>query len=450
MLLRKVLLVLLIFGLTPYFTGCTSKNVEEPTNEVVAGSDVSEEDEDIESDEDDDLADSDEDVDEDEDDLTSADNDTEEESLTDESDDLEAEGQVADQEVDDPEASEPQDVADATVTDEQPALEEPAETETLEEVTAEEPTPVKKSYIPVKKIALTPFEKNTELVNAVYIARPNDSIDSVSQKIFGVQEKRSHLLKVNPNLNKGIKPGDKVYYNSPQRPGDQSRLLTFYEDAGLSPEIYISKPNENIRTVSAQLLGHKDGWKEVWATNADVVSKGDLPGGTKLRYWSANNVGAMKPLAAAEPPPVPTPPPVPVAEEPPPLPSTPEPIETNVADASIDQQSADSVEPPPIEEPPPVAAAIEEPPPPPPPEELQAEVELPPPPPPQPKRAAREMPVARKPKNALGLDDPDQMMALGAGAILILASVALFIIIRKKKASKKPMDFNTQTQASIE
>jgi LPXTG-motif cell wall-anchored protein len=46
-------------------------------------------------------------------------------------------------------------------------------------------------------------------------------------------------------------------------------------------------------------------------------------------------------------------------------------------------------------------------------------------------------------------EDPDQTMLLGAGAILLIAGVLLFVLIRKRKA-RQDIDFNTATHTQIE
>ncbi|RME15822.1 MAG: LysM peptidoglycan-binding domain-containing protein, partial [Bdellovibrio sp.] len=179
----------------------------------------------------------------------------------------ESEQNLAQAEPEEPMAEESQDLA--------------PENETSQEASFEAP---KRHWIPVKKIKTTPFKRAGVLVNTVYIARPGDTLASVSQKIYGA-DKTDELLKINPHLRRGLKVGDKVYYNSPRRPTDDSRILTYYEDLGLQPEIYVSKAGDNIRTVAKELLGHKDSWKEIWATNLEVESKGVLPEGIQLKYW---------------------------------------------------------------------------------------------------------------------------------------------------------------------
>ena len=313
---------------------------------------------------------------------------------------------------------------------EQPSFEEP-EMDDADE---------KPSWIPVKKIAELPFMKAGVLANAVYLARPGDTAESVSQKIFGDSTKVEQIFSVNPNLrNRGVKTGDKVYYNSPQRPADDSRLLVFYEDVGLQPETYVSQSGDNIREVAKQLLGDDNSWKEIWATNMDVESKTVLPEGTSLKYWSgtslpmaANNRPSQKPMIVAKndfPPPLP--------DEPEDLPPPPPPPDFGAEDF------------PPPPPPPPDDFANNDVPPPPPDNGAMGTIEPPPPPPPPP---AEEIPkpVAKKASGGLG-SDPDETMALGAAAIILLAAIALIVMVKKRKQRQALADFaNTQTHTQID
>ncbi len=311
--------------------------------------------------------------------------------------------------------------------------------------------PVVKNYVSVKKAKVTPFNKAGVLANAIYIARPGDTLSSISQKIYG-SDRTSDLLSVNTTLGRGVKVGDKVYYNSPQRPNDRDTLQTYYEDLNLSPEIYVTQPGDNIRSVSKKLLGNAGSWKEVWATNQNIESKGEVSEGLELRYWSDGGAGAPTNLASNNiPPPAPVipeppqeefdvPPPPPQEEFNPPPP--PQPIAQNNMDKippPPEEFAEDSIPPPPepIEEvippPPPIAKTA-----PPPPPRVNA-----PPPPPMPK-VAKKKSFGKKAKSLASMADRDQTMMMGALGIILLAAVLLFIIIRKKR-SRKAIDFNTST-----
>lgn len=320
---------------------------------------------------------------------------------------------------------------------------------------ASEPPP--RVNIPLKKIASSPYKKNGILINAVYVARPGDTLQAISEKIYG-QDKSAELKTLNSHIgSKKIKTGMKIYYNSPRRPNDEARLLTFYEDNGVSPSIYTSQEGDNIRVVSKKLLGDENSWKEIWATNSDVESKGVLSGGVQLRYWGPDMVvengalavadsqspgtqqmdmGAAPPesqphssgMAEMEPPPVPR-----GGEEIPPPPAPP--TDNNMdGDQSYAQNNADQA--------PPAGMGGLEPPPPP-----------PPPPMPPPGSNSESQDIGGKESNLGGFEgigeDPNQTMALGVGALLLLASVALFVIVRKKKR-RQSLDFNTTTQTQID
>lgn len=277
----------------------------------------------------------------------------------------------------------------------------------------------------LKKIKDAPFTSGKTLLNTVYLARPGDTWKSVSQKIYGNPDKAKALAKANPFLKKNLKVGDKVYYNSPKRPEDHERMLTYYEDMGLEPQIYVAKSGDNLREVGKTLLGDKNSWKELWATNLEVDSKTDLPEGTQLRYWGDT---AQAPAVAA----------APAHEEgldapPPPPPSATPPMPPHLAQNPTPPMPPANEPPGP---PPPSAAGTVEPPPP------------PPPPPPSALPVEPPAPMKAKPKVSAPADD-SETMALAAGAVLLLAAAGLFIVIRKKKA-RRQIDFNTSTQTQIE
>ena len=138
---------------------------------------------------------------------------------------------------------------------------------------------------PLNKIIAVPYKKAGQIINAVYIARPNEDLISISQKIYGRNEV-DQLLKINTHLqNRSVVVGDKIYYNSPNRSDDNSRLLFYYQDNNISPSYYNLSPGDNIRTVAGQLLGHPKSWKEIWATNPNLQSKSEVESSINIVYW---------------------------------------------------------------------------------------------------------------------------------------------------------------------
>lgn len=300
----------------------------------------------------------------------------------------------------------------------------------VEAVAAAEPKPAP-VYAPLKKVREQSYAaKDGTNLNRVYIARPGDTMKSVSQKIYG--KNRSKDLKA-WNGKSSVKTGDKIYYASSHDPEDAT-MKTFYEDIGIQPSTYTSKDGDNIRQVSKQLLGSGQSWKEVWATNPNVESKGDIPAGLEIRYWpegaeAAAVASAGKETVAPAPMPQelahndvpPPPPPMDSAELPPPP--------TDMAMNDIPPPPSQS--PAGVGTPDPMAAgqtggAQAVPPPPPPPD-------IPPPPPPEPK------PVAKKMQQMDKIDaepEADQMMWLGAGGIMLMAAAVLYVVIKKNRAKR--------------
>jgi hypothetical protein len=314
------------------------------------------------------------------------------------------------------------------------------------------------TYAPLQKVKDSAFTQGGTNLNRVYIGRPHDTVKAISQKIYGSNRSKD-LVSWNSFLKRGVRTGDKIYYSSPANPSD-TRMLTYYEDIGAPPQTYTSKDGDNIRKVSSKLLGFKDAWKEVYETNMNVESRGNIPAGLELKYWPDQGSAPSQTMAQNSPPdqtlppqdlppsqpadnmqsPPPPPPPVagnnvppqdPAMAPPPPPPPGP-PGQQAVANNN------DPLAPPPDMSATPASvgntAAVPPPPPPP-----SGNDPLAPPPGPKPAKAAGKKVVA---EDASGYD-ADTMMVIGLGGILIIAAAFVWVVIRKNRA--KRMDLG-QTQ----
>ena len=155
-------------------------------------------------------------------------------------------------------------------------------------------------FIPLRKIINVPYRKVDYLVNAVYIARPGDTLESISQKIYG-SDQVADLYTINPHLkSRSVKVGDKIYYNSPYRKNDKARLLFYYQDINAPSTFYTLSQGDNIRKVAGQLLGHPNSWKEIWATNPGLKSKGEIEESISIVYWPKTVAGAKLPESVVE------------------------------------------------------------------------------------------------------------------------------------------------------
>lgn len=314
-------------------------------------------------------------------------------------------------------------------------------------------------YLKVKDAAYT--AASGETLNRVYLARPRDNAKGIAQKVYGDPSRSKDLVKWNPIMKRGVRTGDKIYYTSTANPSD-TRMLTYYEEAGIPAMTYVAKDSDNFRETAKSLLGFKDAWKEVYATNANLSDKsGRIPTGLELRYWgdaaapapatpvttaqtdmpAGPDAGMPSALPDAAPQ---VQPPVDVAANtaPPsdPFAQTPPNVATNGAPTGADPMAP----PPPMGDDPTAngtagAAAS-----------VAAGGTDPMAPPPMPPTETAVAPPAPKPvvKRAAVVEEADGMdadttMALGVGGVLLLAAAILFVVIRKKRATR--MDLG-QTQ----
>ena len=163
-------------------------------------------------------------------------------------------------------------------------------------------TPKKKTWVPLKKIPTKPWKQDGKWVNAVYIAREGDDLNQISIKIYGQTNLMEKLKSFNPFLKKrDPKVGDKIYYNSPNRPNDRVKFSHYYEDNNQTAMTYDIQSGENIRKIAMSLLGHEDSWKEIWATNPQVESKGNVNETVTVYYWLGSSAKIKDATPAPEP-----------------------------------------------------------------------------------------------------------------------------------------------------
>lgn len=295
-----------------------------------------------------------------------------------------------------------------------------------------------KSYIPVKKMKAESFRKAGANVNRLYVVRSGDSIESIADKIYGNSSMASSLYSYNPHFKgKSLNVGDKIYYQSPNNSND-NRMMTYYEDVGINPQYYTSRDGDNIRKVSRKLLGHSRSWMEVWATNSQVQSKGEIPGGLQLRYWpeglSADPIQASAPTPPPSEPEMVEPDDMAMNEPQEEMPPAEEPTEIAMNDEpepAMDEPSPKMDEPKQVT-PPPAQANVASPPPKPP---------VAPPPPPAPKakfnKPAPPKKIASKDKGGGVASMADDSMIMGGlGGLLILAAIIMLIFIRRSRAKR--------------
>ncbi|OFZ28541.1 MAG: hypothetical protein A2622_05455 [Bdellovibrionales bacterium RIFCSPHIGHO2_01_FULL_40_29] len=310
----------------------------------------------------------------------------------------------------------------------------------------ERPAKVSKPADSLKKVALTaPYQANGGWVNTVYVARPGETLKEISQKVFA-SDKTKELKKIAENNYlkwRSVRPGDKIYYISPNRPEDSATTLLYYEDMGMVPETYVAKKGDNLKKVAKEILGYEKAYVEMWTSNP-VESKGKLNEGETLRYWrsasgvtgqvAANtNSGNAQLIDSTQAPQMMPPPPMPEAQNtPPPADMMPPPPDDQALLPPPPDQSMPAMDQPPAE-----TASLPPPPPPPP-------METAPPPSIDEVAAAPTAPMedgSVDEEVVEGLDN-DTMMSLGAVGVLTAALAFALIRRKKKKAAEMAAAMN--------
>jgi LPXTG-motif cell wall-anchored protein len=345
----------------------------------------------------------------------------------------------------------------------------PPPTETLPPaaITEAPPAPVESKpavVVEYKKMETTPWAVGGKMMNTVYFARPGDTLDSVAEKVFGDKTRAKELKKANKAIAKRkLRAGDKIYYNSPTRTDDSSKIITYFEDKGMQPQTYTAKEGDNLRTVAKEFLGFKDAWKEVWASNG-FDSNRKLDPGTEIKYWKEDTSAASmatnsevapgntNPGAGSDVPPTPPtdmantmPPPPPAGELPPPptpdMASNPPPPPPDMGSNPPPPPPDMAMNPPPPPPPPDMGSN----PPPPPPPDMGSN---PPPPPPDTNAAAevkQSMPASEESAEGMaGMDQDTIIMAAGGAAVLL--ALAIFIVRRKNRQREQFEQAMNETQ----
>ena len=167
------------------------------------------------------------------------------------------------------------------------------------------PAKDKPKLVPVKKMKASVYQIGGVNINRLYIVRPDDTMEFISMKIYG-NDRSEELYSYNSHFRgKSLKVGDKIYYPSPINPDDPV-MKTYYEDNNQQPQYYVTKEGDNLRKFSKDLLGHPRSWMEIYATNENIESKGRLPAGLQIRYWTESLNTKIADQSPAEPPPTPT------------------------------------------------------------------------------------------------------------------------------------------------
>lgn len=155
-----------------------------------------------------------------------------------------------------------------------------------------------------------PVKEGEHWLNAFYFVTSDaETWQSLSKKFYNRDDRAELLSKW--NLGQTLQSGSVVYYNSPFRPQDRDKMLSFSEDFGQPFEQHEVKAGDTLSKIAGSLWGDVNAWPAIAAANPqlahpDVIEIGEtlfLPPTVDSGRILASLVKSMrdKPVAAAMP-----------------------------------------------------------------------------------------------------------------------------------------------------
>lgn len=156
----------------------------------------------------------------------------------------------------------------------------------------------RKSQKPV--VHSMPVKEGEHWLNAYYFVTGDESWGTLSQKFYG-REDRAELL-AQWNRGASVAVGTVIYYNSPFRPQDREKMLSFGEDFGQPFERRTIASGDSLSKIAGQMWGNVHAWPAIAAVNPqlahpDVIEVGEtlfLPPTFNSQKVLTNLVKAMK------------------------------------------------------------------------------------------------------------------------------------------------------------
>jgi nucleoid-associated protein YgaU len=158
---------------------------------------------------------------------------------------------------------------------------------------------------PMPKVASAPFDSGGVWMNAYQFVRSkDDQWQTLSTRAYGSPGQAETLKAWNPGVK--LKPGNIVYYNSPQRPTDQERMRHIADDLGLPLENVSVNAGDTLSKMAEKFYQEPQLWKEIAALNPSISRPDWVIPGTALRVMpstgdSSQVTGALGSLGKVDP-----------------------------------------------------------------------------------------------------------------------------------------------------
>ncbi len=122
--------------------------------------------------------------------------------------------------------------------------------------------------------------KKGATLNRFYFVRKGETPESVSQILYGNQEKSSLLKMWNPGK---FRAGKLVYYESPYNRSDK-KMRSFYQERSVPIDEYTASSHDTLPSIAKEKLGSEASWKEIAVVNGLEKPDG-LEEGQKLALY---------------------------------------------------------------------------------------------------------------------------------------------------------------------
>jgi hypothetical protein len=132
-----------------------------------------------------------------------------------------------------------------------------------------------------KEVSQTVVRDGSTL-NRYYYMRSGDTAETLSTLFYDNNDRAAELVEWNGPVSSWA-PGKVIYYRSAKQ-ADDTRLVSYYMEAGVEAEEVTMLPGDTLRTIASQRYGSQDSWREIAALNG-IRNEADALAGGKLKMY---------------------------------------------------------------------------------------------------------------------------------------------------------------------
>jgi hypothetical protein len=132
------------------------------------------------------------------------------------------------------------------------------------------------------KMMSQPVVRNGSTLNRYYFMRSGDSAESLSKLFYDSGDRAAELVEWNGPV-AHWEAGKVIYYRSGKQ-ADDTRLVSYYMEAGVKAEQVEMLPGDTLRTVASTRYGSQNSWREIASLNG-MRYENDAPSNRTLKMY---------------------------------------------------------------------------------------------------------------------------------------------------------------------